>query len=82
VKVSLIVGGVEVTLSGADLTVRQVRDLMRHAASIALALPRDEPDSEVTVEPERHPLGFSVHTELDPDRGAIFAPDWYDDEDP
>jgi len=77
-KVSLVVGGVEVTLSGVELTARQVRDLMRHAASIALALPRDEP--EITVEPEKHPLGFTAHVDLDPERGADFSPPLYDDE--
>ena len=35
-KVSVVVGGVELTLSGVDLTVAQVRGLMRSAASIAL----------------------------------------------
>jgi len=81
VKVTIAIGGVEVTMSGVDMDVAQVRSLMRHAASIALALPKDEAEPEITVEPERHPLGFAVHTELDPERGAIHGPDWYDDED-
>jgi hypothetical protein len=80
VKLTLAIGGVEVTLSGLDLDYAQVRSLMRHAASIALALPRDEPDTEITVEPERHPLGFTAHVELDPDRGGDFGPPVYDDE--
>ena len=79
-KVTLAIGGVEVTVSGLDMDVTQVRSLMRHAASIALALPRDEPDTEITVEPERHPLGFTAHVELDPDRGGDFGPPLYDDE--
>lgn len=61
-KVTIAIGGVEVTTSGLDLDYAKVRSLMRHAASIALALPRDE--TEVTVEPERHPLGFTAHTEI------------------
>ena len=80
-KVTIAIGGVEVTVSGVDMGVAQVRSLMRHAASIALALPRDEPDTEISVEPERHPLGFTAHVELDPERGAVHGPDWYDDED-
>ena len=77
---TIAIGGVEVTLSGVEMDVAQVRSLMRHAASIALALPRDEPDTDLSVEPERHPLGFTVHTELDPDRGGDFGPPLYDDE--
>jgi hypothetical protein len=79
-KLTLAIGGVEVTVSGLDMDIAQVRSLMRHAASIALALPRDEPDPEITVEPERHPLGFTAHVELDPDRGGDFGPPLYDDE--
>jgi hypothetical protein len=79
-KLTLAIGGVEVTVSGLDMDIAQVRSLMRHAASIALALPRDEPDTEITVEPERHPLGFTAHVELDPDRGGDFGPPLYDDE--
>ena len=61
-KVSLIVGGVELTLSGVELTLRQVKDLMRSAGSIALALPQ-EPAS--TTEPDKsHPLGFTAHLEI------------------
>jgi hypothetical protein len=79
VKVTIAIGGVEVTLSGLEMDVTQVRSLMRHAASIALALPRDEPD--VTVDTDKsHPLGFTAHVELDPDRGAEFGPPLYDDE--
>jgi len=77
-KVSLIVGGVEVTLSGVDMDVAQVRSLMRHAASIALALPRDEPETEITLEPERHPLGFTAHTEIAPEPDP--RPYYWDDE--
>jgi hypothetical protein len=75
VKVTIAIGGVEVTTSGLDLDYAQVRSLMRHAASIALALPKDEPDVDVT--PERHPLGFTAHTEIAP---APEPEPWYDDE--
>jgi hypothetical protein len=74
-KVSLIVGGVEVTLSGVDLTLRQVKDLMRSAGSIALALP---PETAAAAEPEKsHPLGFTAHLEIAEPEETIL---WYDDE--
>lgn len=77
-KVSLVVGGVEVTLSGADLTLRQVKELMRSAASIALALPRD---ADPVLEPERgQPVGFTANLDLDPARHEPHGPDWYDGE--
>lgn len=75
-KVTIAIGGVEVTTSGLELDYAQVRSLMRHAASIALALPRDDP--ETTVEPERHPLGFTAHTEIVPQE--IEALPYWDDE--
>jgi hypothetical protein len=77
-KVTIAIGGVEVTLSGVDMDVAQVRSLMRHAASIALALPRDEPETEITLEPERHPLGFTAHTEIAPEPDP--RPYYWDDE--
>ena len=74
-KVSLVVGGVEVTLSGVDLTLRQVKDLMRSAGSIALALPQEP---TVTGEIEKsHPLGFTAHLEIAEPEETIL---WYDDE--
>lgn len=74
-KVSLVIGGVEVTLSGVDLTLRQVKELMRSAGSIALALP---PEPATTPEPERsHPLGFTAHLDLAP---AEETYDWYDED--
>ena len=77
-KVSVVVGGVELTLSGVELTVAQVRGLMRSAASIAIALPR-EPD--MTLEPERgNPIGFTASVDLDPERHSPPSVPWYDDE--
>jgi hypothetical protein len=77
-KVSLVIGGVEVTLSGVELTLRQVKELMRSAGSIALALPR-EPDATLEVE-KGHPIGFTASLELDSERHVPHGPDWYDDE--
>lgn len=74
-KVSLVIGGVEVTVSGVDLTLRQVKELMRSAGSIALALPVDPPSP---AEPEKaHPLGFTAHLDLAP---AEETYDWYDED--
>lgn len=78
-KVTIAVGGVEVTLSGIDMDVAQVRALMRHAAGIALAMPRDEPDAVVEIG-GGSPIGFTAQLELDPERGKTFEADWYDDE--
>ena len=78
-KVTIAIGGVEVALSGLDIDYAQVRSLMRHAAGIALALPRDDPDAVVEMD-KSHPLGFTAHVELDPDRGGDFGPPLYDDE--
>ena len=77
-KVSLVIGGVEVTLSGVDLTLRQVKDLMRSAGSIALALPR-EPDATLEVD-KGHPIGFTASIDLDPDRRDPPSMPWWDDE--
>lgn len=77
-KVSLVIGGVEVTLSGVDLTLRQVKDLMRSAGSIALALPRD---TDMVLEPERgNPIGFTASIDLDPERRDPPSLPWWDDE--
>lgn len=74
-KVSLVIGDVEVTLSGVELTLRQVKDLMRSAGSIALALPQEvTPPSE--PQPS-HPLGFTAHLDIaEPEEITL----WYDDE--
>lgn len=77
-KVSLIVGGVEVTLSGVELTLRQVKDLMRSAGSIALALPREP---EIIGETDKgHPIGFTASIDLDPERHDPPSLPWWDDE--
>lgn len=74
-KVSLVVGGVEVTLSGMDLTMRQVKDLMRSAGSIALALPVE---TAAATEPDKsHPLGFTAHLDLAEPEEIVL---WYEDE--
>ena len=54
VKVTVQVGSVVVQVRGLDMTVKDVRNLLRHAASIALAV------DATPEEPERAPLGFSA----------------------
>jgi len=70
-KVRVTVGDVSVTVTGAALTVRQIRALLMDCAGISATLQTDpEP------EPERIPLGFGVVTELakpdEPDLSEFF----------
>lgn len=79
-KVKVTVGEVEVALSEVDLTPRQIAALINRCASIAVALgvsaTEDEPET-------KHPLGFSAHMELDPERNTIeIDPDWFEEEAP
>lgn len=77
-KVRLVIGEVEVTLSGVELTLRQVKDLMRSAGSIALALPREP---EIIGETDKgHPIGFTASIDLDPERHDPPSLPWWDDE--
>jgi len=62
VKITVTIGEVHIKTQGVDLTVRQVKELTRLAASIALALPT--PTIEVTPEPPSAPMGFTAHLEL------------------
>jgi hypothetical protein len=57
--IRITVGEVEVRWDG-EMTLRQVRDLMREAAGIAVALgqtPEEEPEAKATVA-----LGFTTET--------------------
>lgn len=80
-KVKVTVGEVEVSLSEVDLTPRQIAALINRCASIAVALgisasSEDEPET-------KHPLGFSAHMELDPERNSIdIDPEWFEEEAP
>ena len=71
--IRITVGEVEVRWDG-DMTLRQVRDLMREAAGIAVALgqtPEEEPEAKATVA-----LGFTTETVQyeEPDLA-----DWFED---
>lgn len=79
-RVRITVGEVELRLDGLELTPREVRSLMRHAAGIALAV--DTPkDITVDVDEPRSSLGFTAHLELDAGRHEPPSAPWYDDED-
>jgi hypothetical protein len=65
-KVKIAVGDVEVTLSGVDLTPRQVSALVTKAASIAVAITASAPEAD--PEPRTVAAGFTAHLELDPER--------------
>lgn len=79
-KVKVTVGEVEVSLSGVDLTSRQVAALINRCASIAVALGISSSDEEPEI---KQPLGFSAQVELDPDRNTVdIDPDWFEEEAP
>jgi predicted nucleotidyltransferase len=67
VKVKVTVGEVEITVTDADYTPRQVTALLHKAASIAVALGAT---AAVEAEPEHKgaAAGFTAHLELDPER--------------
>jgi hypothetical protein len=75
VKVTVTIGDIVIKTQGVDLTVRQVKELTRLAASIALALPA--PTIELAQEPTSAPLGFTAHLEL---ATELATEDWYSDD--
>ncbi|HSG19854.1 MAG TPA: hypothetical protein VLA31_03720 [Burkholderiaceae bacterium] len=62
-RVRVVIGDVEVNLSGIDLTPRQVHAFVTKCASIALAMPQGVAEPETSA-----PMGFTAHMELDPER--------------
>jgi hypothetical protein len=66
VKVKVTVGEVEVTVTDADYTPRQVTALLHRCASIAVALGASAPEPE--PEHKGAAAGFTAHLELDPER--------------
>jgi hypothetical protein len=76
VKVTVTIGDIVIKTQGVDLTVRQVKELTRLAASIALALPA--PTIEVAQEPQSSPMGFTAHLEL---ATELVQEDWFSDDD-
>jgi hypothetical protein len=76
VKVTVSVGDIVIKTQGVEVTVRQIKDLTRLAASIALALPT--PTIEITQEPQSAPIGFTAHLEL---ASELPTEDWFTDDD-
>lgn len=77
-KMRITVGDVEIRTEGMDLTKRQLVDLLRELASIAV-LTSDVSQAAEDPEPRQH-LGFTAHLELDTERNA--EPDlseWFED---
>lgn len=74
-KVTVTVGDVEIKTQGVDVTVRQVKDLTRLAASIALALPHPTPEPEATPAP----IGFTAQLERNTESLVDFS-EWFEDE--
>jgi hypothetical protein len=66
VKVKVTVGEVEITVTDADYTPRQVTALLHRCASIAVALGASAPEPE--PEHKGAAAGFTAHLELDPER--------------
>jgi hypothetical protein len=75
-KVNVTVGDIVIKTQGVEITVRQIKELTRLAASIALALP--EPTPERDPEPTQAPIGFSAHVER---ASELPTEDWFTDDD-
>jgi hypothetical protein len=75
VKVTVTIGDIVIKTQGVEITVRQIKELTRLAASIALALPEPTPERE--PEPTPAPLGFTAHLEL---ATELVQEDWYSDD--
>ena len=79
-KARIVVGEVEVNLTGLDLTVRQVRGLIELAAAASQHL-TPTPTIEVDPTPEPGaPLGFTATIERLPEEIPKDDLDWYFDE--
>jgi hypothetical protein len=76
VKVTVTIGDIVIKTQGVEVTVRQIKELTRLAASIALALPT--PTIEMTQEPQSAPIGFTAHLEL---ASEMPTEDWFTDDD-
>ena len=75
-KVTVTIGDIVIKTQGVEITVRQIKELTRLAASIALALPA--PTIELAQEPQSAPMGFTAHLEL---ASELPTEDWYSDDD-
>jgi len=74
-KFTVTVGEVVVKSEGLDLSARQLRDVIRLAASIALALPNPQPDTDQAPAP----IGFTAHIERNTESLTDYS-EWFEDE--
>lgn len=73
-RVKVAIGEVEVSMSGVDLTPRQISAFITKCASIAVALSAPE-ETETS-----RAVGFTAHLELDPERNlAEDTSEWFED---
>lgn len=79
-KARIVIGEVEINLTGMDLTVRQVRGLIELAAAAAQATtPTPTVELDTTPEPAQA-LGFTATIERLPEEIPKDDLDWYFDE--
>ena len=74
-KFTFTVGEVIIKSEGLDLTARQLRDMIRLTASIALALPNPPTDPDQAPAP----IGFTAHIERNTEPLVDFS-EWFEDE--
>ena len=75
-KARIIVGGIEIRTEGLELSKRQVMDLLREAAGIAVLLSTSSSEEYS----DASPIGFTAHLELDNTRNDLedFS-EWFED---
>ena len=74
-KIRITIGDVDMRADGLDLTVSQLRNLTRLAASIALALPGSPPELDASPAP----IGFTANIERNTEPLVDFS-EWFEDE--
>ena len=74
-KITVTVGEVCIKSQGVEVTLRQIKELTRLAASIALALPT--PTMELAPDQPSPPMGFTAHLEL---ATELVTEDWFSDD--
>jgi hypothetical protein len=80
VRVRIAVGDVDIRLDDLDLTLRQVRGLIKYAVGAAAAMAAvSPPETDETADP-KHPLGFAATIERLPEEIPKEDLDWYFDE--
>lgn len=75
-KARITVGEIEIRTEGLELTKRQVMDLLREAAGIAVLLSASPSEEQAASAP----IGFTAHLELDSARNDLedFS-EWFED---